>query len=284
MELREWAPEKAVGSRLPWAAVKLMPIGDIQYSGAGGPCDLDKLERHLKWGLASGCYFVGMGDYVDFASPSNRRRLKEAGLYDTSADVIDRAAARLTDELLEVLAPTAGRWLGLLEGHHYYEHLDGTTTDTRLAKALRAPFLGTCSMIRLQFIEERHAARCVVWAHHGAGSGVSIGAPLTSLERIAASFDADLYLMGHQHKLVAAPKDMLYMAERSTQLRHRTKMLVGTGSWLKGYLAGSTVGGRAGGTYVERAMLAPVALGGGLITITPEHREGADTIDLKVSL
>lgn len=260
-----------------------MPIGDIQYSGPGGPCDLDKLERHILWGLEHDCYFIGMGDYVDFASPSNRRRLKTAGLYDTSEEAIDRMAGQLATELFTVLQQTKGRWLGLLEGHHFFEHLDGTTTDTRLAQWLGAPFLGTCAMVRLQFAVGKNRANCTIWAHHGAGGGVSIGAPLLKLERIAASFEADLYLMGHQHKLASAPKDVLYMSNKGQQLQHRTKQLVSTGSWLKGYMGGSRAGGRPRGGYVEQALLMPVALGGALVTITPIHKVWGDVIDLKVS-
>ena len=166
-----------------------MPIGDIQYSGKHGPCDLDKLQRHIAWGIEQKCYYIGMGDYIDFASPSNRARLKAAGLYDTAEDVIDEAARQLERDLLKVLLPTKGRWLGILEGHHYFEHLDGTTSDTRIAGVLEAPYLGTCGMVRLVFqYKQRHLA-VVIWAHHGAGGGVTLGAPLNKLERVAVGLE-----------------------------------------------------------------------------------------------
>lgn len=290
MEVLGW-PQKAGSRLLPWEPLKIMPIGDIQYAGPGGSCDLDKLARHIQWGVEQGCYFIGMGDYVDFPSPSNRRKLLEAGLYDTAEDVIDRAATMLEDELFDyALKPSVGRWIGMLEGHHWYPHLDGTTSDTRLARKLGATFLGNSAMIRLTFRKDHEGMNCVIWCHHGHGSGMTVGAGLNKLEKLSSYFGADIMLMGHYHRLSAAPIDRIEVTSRGTpHLYHKTRLLVQTGSWMKGWLEGGERGGRAQGGYPEKGMMAPLALGGALITVEPKTiRRGRDTKvnipDLRVSL
>ena len=48
----------------------LMPIGDIQYTGTRyDTADIDRLKRHIEWGITHDAWFLGMGDYIDFASP-----------------------------------------------------------------------------------------------------------------------------------------------------------------------------------------------------------------------
>ena len=103
------------------------------------------------------------------------------------------------------------------------------------------------------------------------------------------SFDADVYLIGHQHKLVAAPIDQLYMTHKKPyRLRHKTKIIACTGSFLRGYSEGSKRGSRAQGGYVEKKMLTPVALGGIVLHIRPVRVQGngvdEQRLDLNVEL
>ena len=67
---------------MPNESVTVMPIGDAQVGVEAA--DLRRLKSHMEWGFhTKHAMFLGMGDYVDMASPSNRRTLKAAGLYDT---------------------------------------------------------------------------------------------------------------------------------------------------------------------------------------------------------
>src|SRR5882672_622847 len=98
----------------------ICPIGDLQFTGQKGSLAGDLLKRHLDRCLELGGFFLGMGDYIDAFSPSNRQRLRAAALYDTAEDVIDDKVMELVDELFDkYLKPTKGRWLGLLHGHHF---------------------------------------------------------------------------------------------------------------------------------------------------------------------
>lgn len=286
MEIANVAVKTVASVNLPWEETLLMPIGDIQYGAQG--VDLDRLERHLEWGVKQGAYFIGMGDYVDVASPSNRDTLRAARLYDSVQDMIEEGAERALEGVKGLLKGTENRWLGLLEGHHLFEFRDGTTTDTRLAQHLHAPFLGSCAFVRLHFSRPNGggASRtCVLWVHHGAGGGSKASAPINKLENLMPYFDADIYLIGHMSKKVAAPIDQLYMGGgRGDRLRHRTKIIAGTGAWLQGYMQGSKTGEIARGSYVERAMMNPTALGGIVLTVRPVHDRDTDRLDINVSL
>jgi hypothetical protein len=285
MEIINSVVDTVASADLPWEETTIMPIGDIQLGAQG--VNLDKLKRHLDWGMMHGAYFIGMGDYVDVASPSNRAALRATRLYDSVQDMIEDGAARAVEDVLKVLSGTEDRWLGLLEGHHLYEFKDGTTSDTRIAQALRAPFLGTCAFIRLHFRRHNSDSRrvCTIWCHHGSGGGNKVASPLNKLENLLPYFDADIYLMGHMSKKVAAPIDQLYMSEgKNSKLRYRTKLLAGTGAWLQGYMQGSKDGNNPRGSYVEQAVMNPTALGGIIITVRPVHHQDTDRLDLNVSL
>ena len=271
MELVESVVETKASASLPWEETLIMPLGDIQLGAEG--CDESKLRGYIEWGMKHGAYFLGMGDYVDVASPSNRQVLRSANLYDSVQDALEEAADSAVQRFLKLVKGTEGRWLGLLEGHHYFEFQDGTTSDTRIAQALKAPFLGSCAFLRLKFAgrsKSQGRTGCTIWCHHGQGGGSKVSAPLNKLENLMHAFDADVYLIGHQHKLVAAPIDQLYMTQKKPYtIKHRTKIIACTGSFLRGYTAGSKRGLRAQGGYVEKKMLTPVALGGVMLHIRP---------------
>ena len=164
---------------------------------------------------------------------------------------------------------------------------DGSTSDIKIAEALRAPFLGDAAIVRLIFDKHKDVdglpLKADIWCHHGRGGGVGAAAPISLLEKTARGFDADIYLMGHQHKKVATPIDEMFWS-RDGRMLHRTKLLACTGSFLKGYLANSMSEGRAGGTYVEKGMMTPVSLGGIVIELGVVKEEYGDRLDINVSL
>lgn len=286
------ADVKGVSHReLGWDEVLIFPIADAQV-GADGSAQ-ERLKRWVDYALRfRNSYFIGLGDYVDVASPSNRQRVRNAELYDTVMQALHEKGEEHIYQFLKCVDGSQGRWLGMLEGHHFWDFEDGTTSDTRICEKLNAPFLGTCAVVRLSFLRPKTASRIrrsrpvTIWCHHGTGGGVKASAPLNKLENIADSFDADIYLMAHQHKLVATRKPQLYMSQRAPyRVKERERVLVSVGSWLRAYQASSKQpGGRAGGTYVEKRMMPPVAVGGCIVKVRPLHREDEDRIQIRVEV
>lgn len=261
----------------------LMPVGDIQWAGDEAEVALGMLKRHIKWGVDHDAYFIGMGDYIDTFSPSNRTKLTGAALYDTALKAMDRdAEARIKEIYNLALKPSKGRWLGLLEGHHYHEFRDRTTSDQLLAKMLDAPFLGTSAYVRLVFPKSNNsssAGAVTIWCHHGQGSSSAAGGAVNRLSRVISTWDADIYLMGHHHKVGAQPMDYIrpiFPNHGAPRLMHATKLLVATGSFLKGYIVGRKDGPVPRGGYVESAMMNPVQLGAPLVKIRPRWEGDSD--------
>ena len=280
MELIEFVPQHLRARAFPWEPLLISGIGDIQ---CGPAADLHRLQRHIDWGMRNGVHFLGMGDYTDFLSPSNRARLRGASLYDAAQQLMDEWHMKHLDDLKDILRPTVGHWIGVHEGHHYHEFSYGGTSDTHLADFLEAPFLGTSAITRVQFRDEanKRSVAAHIWSSHGEGSGATAAAPFNKLEKVSAFIDADVFFMGHYHRAGALLTNKLMVKGRSKpRLRHRTVALVATGSFLRGYMEGSSSGGRASGSYVERGMMAPTALGNVVVTLEPRHREDEDYLDI----
>lgn len=293
MEVSEIQVETTKIKYLPLEETLLMPVGDCHFSNGGptDPCDTERFKRHLDWGMKRSAWFLGMGDMLEIMSPSNRRALRGVRLYDSTQDMIEQAGNERLLKFLEVVKGTEGHWLGLLEGHHFMEFEDGTTSDTRVCSFLKAPFLGNCAFVHLNFKKPKASSASIgatIWCHHGTGGGQLVSAPLNLLERVVEHFEADIYLMGHQHKKVAAPIDRVYVSWRSNPPRvlHRRMILACTGGFLRAYMQGSKRRGRAQGTYVEKRMLSPTALGGIAVYIRPRRiREGdQDTYHLDLGV
>lgn len=251
------------------------PLGDIQWDGMHESTSIQIIKKHIGKVLTQNGKFIGMGDYTDLASPSNRQRLAQAVLYDTAQNIIDNAGTQLIDSLIaEILLPTTGQWLGMLEGHHFLQLQTGYTTDQLLCERLQTIFLGTCAYIGLQFMNGKHPIGTVnIWCHHGTGSGVSMASPIQKLEKIASVWDANIYLMGHQTKRASAPILKMYpdwtRFGKAHKLRATERHLIGTGGFSRAYQENCKQGNVPRGGYVERGMMTPVVIGAPIIYIEP---------------
>lgn len=284
IDVRELRPRTIERRTFPLGeTLLLIPIGDT-HTGAPGFVE-KRLERTIEWGVQHDALFIGLGDYIDFMSGGNRQRAVSAGFHDSAALVMDEGALALTERFYDIVKPSKGRWVGLLQGHHYWVLSSGGTSDMKLCEWLAAPFLGTCAMVHFYFQDEQRASRtCRVWAHHGTGGGVTQGAILNKLERIMAWVpDADVLMMGHQHRMASAVVDRLHTtASIHPRLIDRPTALVATGSYMTGYTQGSTFGGRPQGSYVEKGIMTPAALGSPIIYMRAV--KGHDDVGLELGV
>lgn len=287
MELTEAIVDSQPSMTLPWQETWLVPISDIQLGAEGS--DIEKFKRHIDWAMKyDHTYFIGLGDYVDVASPSGRKKIRDADFYESITQVMTEKAEEHLDTIKTILRGTEDRWLGIHEGHHYWEfEEDNTTTDTRLAEFLRAPFLGTCAITQLRFKgAHRNSPPCQIWSHHGAGSGATMASPMNKLEKMMSRFPTvDIFLLAHYTRKVGYPVDALVpVFGKRPHLKAKRRILACTGGFYKGYTVGSTRKGRASGGYVESSMMAPTNLGGVIIKIRPVHTEFEDRLDMNIEL
>ena len=280
MEINSVAVETTTKTNVPWGEALIMPFGDIQYGAQG--VDMDRFKRDFEWGMEHDAYFIGMGDMVDVASPSNRAELMRAKLYDSVKAMMEDAAYTHMEALMDVVRGSEGQWLGMHEGHHFWPFQDGETTDTKLADMLQTDFLGTCALTRITMKRSGGTSlKYDIWSHHGAGSGVALTAPLNKLEKVAGAFDADLFLINHYQRAGVMSKDWLYVNNAGI-LKHKSRYLVATGGYMRGYTQGIKEGKVARGSYVEQSLLIPTNLGGATIFLTPDRKNSQITAKVMV--
>ncbi len=248
----------------------LMPVGDWHAYSEGWP--EQRFRDHIQWGVDRGAWFLGMGEAVDFTSTSQRQIMRN--LRDSQRRAIDEMHAEKVEKLGAMVAGSKGRWLGMLEGHHFWEYSDGTTTDQHLCRLLGCPFLGTSTLYNIRLVRPGEGNGCTVavYAHHGyGGGGRRIGTQLHRIEDALGYVEADIYLMAHLHSKANAPLDRLYRTPGG-HLYHRTKIIARTGGFLRGYMGKppqplDRPASLSRGTYVEQHGLSPSALGGLVISI-----------------
>lgn len=271
--------------------IVLMPLGDIQWTGDSGDCATETLKERIDYGLSLGAYFIGMGDYIDYASPSNRRALEKADIYDTARKVHDRTARWLVRDLFDkFLKKTKNRWLWLLEGHHFSQLDTGITSDQYLCEMLNAMHGGTQCLGGLHIsFGKQIVGTTTVWSHHGQGGGQKQAAPLNKLEaQVIPDWEADIYLIGHMTKQANAPLNRVYPSwnycnpkKAPAKLRHFGKQCVGTGGFGKGYIERHMQGRTPRGTYVEQGMMRPAVLGCPVVKVHPRIIDKLDPMDGK---
>ena len=221
---------------------KLIPFGDIHRdSDMHADQHWNQFLRTVK--KYKNAIFLGMGDYTDGVSTSERIVLTDPGLHDTTKRTFEGHYKGVAQTLYKELEFMKGRLIGMLGGNHYFQFENGDTTDHVLAAQLGAKFLGVCSFIRLslRFKERPNTnASLDIFAHHGKGGGNLPGSTFNTIEKMSSTADADFYLMGHDHKKGAVPSTprlRLLSSSSNSELRvrERTPWLGRTGSFLKAY-------------------------------------------------
>jgi len=146
---------------------------------------------------------LGMGDYTDSLRPSIRKAYMQAVALNEDEHIVKgllKEIKRHEDGFCKLVEGTEELWLGMLEGHHYFDYGNGVTSDTIIADRLGATFLGDCARIHLTFERTRlnghgSATDFQIWCHHGEGGGAMPGAPLNKLNPMVGRFEADAFLI-----------------------------------------------------------------------------------------
>lgn len=263
---------------------KLIPFGDVHR-------DSDMFaDNHWKEFLSyakaqKNALFLGMGDYTDGVSTSERIVLNDQGLHDTTKTSLENVYKGVAKTLVNELSFMRGKMVGMLGGNHYFQFHNGDTTDHILAAALGTKYLGVCSFIRLSMRFKgsnttRHSLD--IFAHHGKGGGSLAGSTFNTIEKMTSTAVADFYLMGHDHKrgcVALTPRLQLNSTGNTGELnvKERQPWVGRTGSFLKAYENGRV-------SYNVDACRPPASLGWIEFEITPyrDRNEGRDIIRFNI--
>ena len=99
--------------------IYLLPFGDVhKYSHMH---DKTHWANFLKWAKdKERAYFLGMGDYFDLASTSERQIIHDGRLHESTINTFDELALGYVLKMAKELEFMTGRLIGLIEGNHYY--------------------------------------------------------------------------------------------------------------------------------------------------------------------
>ena len=275
--LREFVIEKWEINR----PLSLIPFGDVHRDSPAHSSS--KWEEFLAYAKTKpDAVFLGMGDYFDSFSTSERILMSNPLIHDSSRQNFESAAKLKISEMSNELMDFKGRFVGLLSGNHFVQFADGTNSDMRLAGILETEYLGVCSAIRIVF-RGLHGTCTVsvdVFAHHGKGGGQTAGGRLNAVEKLAQIAEADIFLMGDNHARGAIPigdKLRIVGGGKNISIRSRQSWIGRTGSFLKAYEPGEV-------SYVVDRALQPSNLGWIEFILTPRRSrdEGEDrmTVDI----
>lgn len=256
--------------------IHLCPFGDVHRSSP--LCHVEKWKRHLNELKAlPNSYFLGMGDYDDLMSTSERHVFLNPNIHDSTMTTHEKFYRETTERFAKEIEFMNGRIIGFIEGNHYVQFPDGTTSTQYLCQLTGARYLGVSAFIML-ILENPNGFthRLDIWAHHGKGSG-TLGGSINSLAKMIDSADADIYLMGHDHKKFIATKSRLRLKEvkrdNVPDLDERQIIMARTGSYLKAYENNMA-------SYVADAAMSPADLGSIRIEMRPRCYDSKRRIDL----
>jgi hypothetical protein len=213
-------------------------------------CDVDRWKLFLKRAgddvkaRPDRTFFVGMGDYDDFASTREKREL--AHMHETTIEGFDDIDAKRCRILAMEMKCMRGRFLGMIEGNHHWVRSDGKTSTMDLCERLDAEYLGWLCHYTLTFewgkssssSSSVHIVLC-----HGRAGGRRAGASINQVEDMKLIFPAaDIYCYGHDHQRGAWPINVLLPVmsggngtEKTWRIRQKRQFLCRSGSFKKAY-------------------------------------------------
>lgn len=258
--------------------IYLLPFGDIHKSSPMHHAE--KWKEYLDWArLKPRAYFLGMGDYDDLGSTSERLVLGDPSLHDSTIKTLEELYMNNVAKFVTDIDFMKPRLIGLMGGNHYGQFKDGSSTDQRMCQYLGCKYLGVNTFVRLSFIKNGASEkRCTldIFAHHGRGGGRTAGASMNPVHAMANVAEADIYLMGDNHQKAVDHGERLRLVTSHTRgvaLTHRKQLYARTGSYLKGYEENEE-------SYIVDALLPPSDLGSIKIELTPKRiqKDGEDRV------
>ncbi len=253
----------------------IVPLGDVHIGNAA--CDEGLLQSVVDGILATGAYWIGLGDYAEFINIRDPRFEPEIlAPWITTADLVDLARAQ-SERFIDIVRPIAPQCLGLVEGNHergikkYFERdiYSAITANIKQMGKFPADYkmqFGYYGWLLLSFLRGSVARTMVtINLHHGFGGGRLKGGKALNMERWLNTHNCDLAIFGHCHNADATRVGVDYIGddgEEHTQTR-------------KGVYSGTFM---ANASYAVRQGYLPLPLGGVEIVLTPGAMRREDVV------
>jgi len=238
----------------------IKPFGDIHRDSED--CDgelFDCTMRKWKAEHTPDTYYIGLGDYLEFLSESEQKRIDKikGDLHKTTRMRMDKEMKDNVEWFVKKIAWMKGHVLGLIDGNHNYRFADNTTAVDYMAKLLDTKNVGWLSYFKIDINKVGKHASVDLVACHGKAGGKLIGSSINQVDDLRMIFpEANIYICGHDHKKSATPVTTLRVIVNKNKLfiKDKDQYLCRSGSFLKAYNENKS-------SYAVRALYRPNALG-----------------------
>jgi hypothetical protein len=263
--------------------IKIWCFGDVHRFTRS--CDDDRWKWFLKCAketMDKNTYFLGLGDYQEFASSKEQKILKSAALHGSTIDDFDDTVKKRNRIMSTEMAFMKPNLLGLIDGNHNWVFNNGQTATEDLADRLMTEYLGWLCHFSLHVVfkypgSEKHI-NVYILACHGKAGGKTAGASVNQLDDVSRIFPlSDIVIMGHDHQRFARPIDILIPVQDhgsgETFIKQKRQFLCRSGSFKKAYMPDSS-------GYEVGRLLRPADLGALQLEIGfhREQKYGKDNI------
>lgn len=256
-------------------SISLWAFGDVHRDAIS--CDV----KRWKWFLDKSSkddpektYYLGMGDYHDFASSREQKVMSRDVMHETTMTSIDELVEKRNRVFAQEIKQMRGKLLGLLDGNHNWRFPNGVTASEDLANRMGCAHLGWLTHLTLSFkFSGGKYQNVYIVACHGRAGGKRIGNSINQVDDLKTIFPmADIYIMGHNHDRGAWPVDILYPTS-SGHIKQKRQFLCRSGSFKKAYEDGKSA-------YEVGRLLRPADLGALKLNIGfhRDQSEGKDRI------
>lgn len=220
----------------------IVPLGDVHLGALS--CNENKFQKVIK-GIADdpNAHWIGMGDYCDFINVGDKKRFNPETLatWVTVPMLADLARSQV-DRFLGMIAPIAGKCLGMIRGNHesaiekHYERsiFSDLVNGVKDLGGLQGQSLaiGYMGFIRLAVIRGKATVVNDIFLHHGFGGGKLAGGKALNLQRLQMFCpNATLMMMGHSHDTNIMP--LLGYRVAGSRIERWKRLAVRTGTFLE---------------------------------------------------
>lgn len=261
--------------------ITLWLFGDIHRDTKN--CDVDRWKWFLKKAketMDENTYFIGMGDYHDFASTREKKYLQQQ-VHESTQNTFDEIAEKHNRDFASEISFMRGRLLGLIEGNHSWVFKDGKTSTEDLAERMGTKDMGwLCHYTMLYKTTNGHITTNAVHfvLCHGKAGGKTFGITINQVGDLKSLFPvADVYCMGHDHQRAAQPISILIplKCNGGYEIKQKRQFLCRSGAFVKAYQNGSD-------SYEVFRLYKPSDLGA-LKLVINFHREQKDSGDRHIT-
>lgn len=196
--------------------ITIHPLACLHLTNKG--CNTTKLRRDIEHIRDTpNTYWIGLGDYAEYIHYLDKRFDPANTSPDITVNDMAYWGERTNREVLRYLEPIADKCLGVHKGNHEltFEKRYGWSPSEHLAHTLKVKHLGYESLTVMQVTDNsgRHYSR-VIYATHGSGGGKKPGSHINNLSDLMTGYEADIYIMAHNHRLITTKLRRKYITVR----------------------------------------------------------------------